>query len=130
MKRNDSSVTLLELMVVLIIVATLAILALPQLRVARENALDKEAQANLKLIQAAEKIYRMEASFYTACADRVVINQTLLLDIPSTTNWNYRVQAVPVGLFTGSAQRISDNRVWCVQRDTVIPYDAGGGCTY
>ncbi len=122
MKRNDSSVTLLELMVVLIIVATLAILALPQLRVARENALDKEAQANLKLIQAAEKIYRMEASFYTACADRVAINQTLLLDIPSTNNWTYNV-VIAGNDFTGQAIRISDGRDWCIQKDTVIPYD-------
>lgn len=125
MIRDDSSVTLLELIVVVIIIGVLAILALPQLRVARVNALDREAQANLRLIQAAEKIYRMEATFYAVCADRGAINTTLLLDIPDTPNWTYAV-SVSGGLFTGRAGSVvganDPSRAWCVQRDSATPY--------
>lgn len=115
----------MELMVVLIIVGILAILALPQFRTAREKALDKEAQANLKIIQAAEKIYRMEATFYPTDAytpDTAAVNSMLLLDIPPTANWAYSVDSTVLP-FRGKAVRSIDGRIWCIRKDDLEPSD-------
>ncbi|MCM8795768.1 MAG: prepilin-type N-terminal cleavage/methylation domain-containing protein, partial [Candidatus Omnitrophica bacterium] len=59
--------TLLELVVVIIIIGILATFGISQYIPARERALGKEAIANLKLIAAAERIYRMETGRY--CTD-------------------------------------------------------------
>jgi len=62
--KKDKGFTLVELLIVVVIVGILAALGLPQFTKAREHAMGKEAIVNLKLIAAAEKIYRMEASAY------------------------------------------------------------------
>jgi type II secretory pathway pseudopilin PulG len=53
-----------------VILGILATLGVGQYTVARERQLGKEAQANLKLIRAAERIYRMEnaTNSYTNCS--------------------------------------------------------------
>ncbi|MBU1727433.1 MAG: type II secretion system GspH family protein [Candidatus Omnitrophica bacterium] len=83
--------TLLEMIVVIIIVGILATLGFSQYGSYREKVVDKEAQANLKLIQAAERIYRMEYGFYypyQQSATAAQINDMLRLTLP-TKNWNY-----------------------------------------
>ncbi len=122
--------TLIELIVTLIIIGILAALSLPQFGKTREHALGKEAIANLKLIAAAEKIYRMEAitGYYPRVApnpqsDIGQINTYLRLSIPTGTsplytdrNWNYSV--------TGAANTFSS---------TATRTATGGsysGCTY
>lgn len=130
MNKKDIGFNLLELMAVLIIIGILAIIAIPQFRVARESTLDREVRANLRLIQAAEKIYRMEVSVYSSAADISTINTRLLLDLPASTNWNYKVDSVTATNFTGKAQRTLDNRVWCITRIIDDPYDASGGCVW
>ena len=62
--RAKKSFTLAEVLVVLIIVAILAALALPNFGAVKEKSLDREAKASLALIQAAEKIYKMETAVY------------------------------------------------------------------
>lgn len=120
--NKNKSFSILELMVVLIIVGLLAVLGLPQIRTAREDALDKEAHANLKLIQAAEQYAFMKGA-YSACNNRNQINSRLLLDIPTSTNWDYKVDSVSATNFTARARRsLAPRRVWCVQRDTITPY--------
>lgn len=121
------SFTLLELIIVVIIIGILATFAMPAFRVTQERALDNEARANLKLIFAAEKIYRMETNAYVACVDITAVNNTLKLSIPtSSPNWNYKVDAT-ITTFTGKAQRTStsDSRVWCIDQLTEEPYQTG-----
>ncbi|MFH1398308.1 MAG: type II secretion system protein [Candidatus Omnitrophota bacterium] len=109
MKR---SYTLTELMVVLIIIGVLAILAIPLITGPREQAMDNEAKVNLKLIQAAEKIYHMEYNQYWPAADNDALNQNLTLSLPKATNnnrnWNYSATS------DGSvgAVRYSGSRTW------------------
>lgn len=97
-KRRVLAVTLVEILVTLIIVAILVALALPQFTLTRERSLAKEAKANLKLIDAAERIYRMENGFYypydTSTQARDNINTNLKISLAAGTtqnNWQYQV---------------------------------------
>jgi len=97
MAYNERGVTFIELIFVLVIIGILASLALPNYRNIKEQALDKEAKVNLKLIQAAEKIYRMEVGFYyhsIVCPDNAGINTNLRLSLPtgSSRSWSYQTQ--------------------------------------
>ena len=58
------SFTLIEMLVVLVIIATLAALAWPNYMAIKEKTLNREAKATLALIRAAEKVYKMEEGFY------------------------------------------------------------------
>ncbi|MCM8795779.1 MAG: hypothetical protein NC928_03750, partial [Candidatus Omnitrophica bacterium] len=77
---------------------------------ARERALGKEAIANLKLIAAAERIYRMETGRYCtdrstpACHTLNAINTQLKLSL-TTTNWTYAIRVPVSGGFTATADR-------------------------
>lgn len=99
LKRKGFS--LLEVLVVIIVIGILVALALPGFGVTKERTLDKEAKANLRLIQAAEKIYRMEMGFYfplaASSSDVNLINANLKVRLPvppKTISWNYLVDAV------------------------------------
>lgn len=126
--------TLLELIVVIVIIAILAVISFPQFTKMKENSLDQEAIANLKLIQTAEKIYKLETTFYNPCENVYGINEGLKLSIPTaeTRNWNYEVEVTgtaPDDTFTGKAQRKgSDSRVKCIDQDDDVPCD-GAACT-
>lgn len=74
----------------------MAILALTQYGSYRETALDKEVKANLKLITAAEKIYRMTAGGYYPMAGGTVSNMSaintnlkLFLSTAANRRWSY-----------------------------------------
>jgi len=83
--------TLVELIVVILIIGVLSTLGLVQYGPAREGALDREAIVNLKLIQAAMKIYGMEVGGYFDSSDVGVLNQDLKLALP-TRNWAYTTE--------------------------------------
>ena len=57
MKRNNSGFTLVEIMIVVLIVALLASIAIPNLLRARMSAHDASAQATLKAISTAMESY-------------------------------------------------------------------------
>jgi len=89
---NAKGFNMMELLVVCIIVGILASIALVQLQGPKEDALSKEAKANLKLIAAAEKVYRLEVGGYVDAANEIEINSRLRLMLPkSQTNWKYNV---------------------------------------
>ena len=95
-------------MVVVVIVGVLATLAVTQFSASRETALQKEAVANLKLIAAAEKIYRMELLSFTTGNDNADINGRLRLMLPTTSSrWAYTVPTATPNAFCAQAQKVA-----------------------
>jgi len=100
--------TLLEILMVVMIVTILAGLGMPQYFKTRERALGNEAIANLKLIAAAEKIYRMENNQYYPASDTESnisnINNNLKLSLVEN-NWHYSITG-GASTFTAAADRL------------------------
>ncbi len=116
---NKRAFSTMELIAVLVIIGILSAIALPQFRAARENALEREAQSVLKLIQAAEKIYGVEMTHYWAYSTTTGINSGLKLDIPLNNNWAYSVDSVTSTNFR--AKGVRGGKTWCIQRTGVEP---------
>ena len=108
--------TLIELMIVVVIIGVLATLAVTQYGASRDAAFEKEAIANLKLIAAAEKIYRMETSTYSAGGSNSAINDNLRLMLPVVTSkWAYTIPNHDATQFCAQADKNSDVTVhWSV----------------
>ncbi len=121
-----SAFSLLELMVVVIIIGILATLSIVQFTGPKEQSLTKEAKANLKLIAAAQKIYRMETGSYVTAADETEINQRLRLMLPQkadSKNWNYKVTEATATTFNATATRTrgSDIRTYFINETLEEP---------
>jgi len=118
-KEKEAGFTLIELIIVVLIVAVLAGIAIPNYVKSKGRVIEKEGIANVKLIAGAETISNSENGAYTAC---VCSNATdcvaatgcaqLLKIMLNSTNWNYSVDGS--GNITASAQGASGL----------------GGCTY
>ncbi|MCM8783046.1 MAG: type II secretion system GspH family protein [Candidatus Omnitrophica bacterium] len=130
-------VSLLELLIVTIIIGILAALSLPLFERTRERALDNEAKANLKLIQAAQRIYQMEVGFFLDCAGlggASCINTYLRLSLPAGLRsiWSYDTTAVGTDEFLGIAQRNTPNaswlRSWSINATAEEARCSGNGC--
>ena len=131
MLNNKKSFTLIELLVVIIIIGILAALALPGFGVSKERVLDKEAKANLALIQAAEKIYKMEAGFYypSTGTDSVVatINEFLRVNLPTgALSWTYTVDTDNTKTTAGRLP--GDTRIWSLDHTGSSATCTGTGC--
>lgn len=115
--RKERGFKLIEILIVIIIIGILAILALPQFGKAKERAMDKEAIANLKLISAAEKIYRMEATYYYPNSGTAAVggmNTFLRLSLPegSSRNWDYTIESGGTASFDARGARYSPPSGW------------------
>ena len=126
---RDRAFTILELMVVVIIVGILATLSVQHMFAGREMALEREAISNLKLIVAAEKIYRLETESYISLVGLTAINQNLNLAISNSTFWNYKVELTGGG--TGISARAQRNNgaatTFCLDQTQI---NETKGCTY
>ena len=103
MKNNKFAFTLIELILIISIISILSVIGITSYDKSRNKALSREALANLKLIAAAERIYKMEdnAGSYKACscsstsgcnATTTGCNPLLKLNL-NPTNWRYSVAA-------------------------------------
>ncbi|MFA6358107.1 MAG: prepilin-type N-terminal cleavage/methylation domain-containing protein [Candidatus Omnitrophota bacterium] len=122
---------LVELIVVLVIVGIIITFAAPQFGVTKERALDKEAKATVALIQAAERIYKMEAGFYypPAASTSVVadINTWLKLDLSAAApSWTYAVD--DSNKRTTASRKPSGSRVWTLTFSGDTPVCTGTAC--
>ena len=105
--------TLIELLIVIIIIGITATLALVNYGSYNENVLDKEAMASLRLIQAAEKIYRMEnqSIYFPDTGEQTswtTINANLKLDL-SALNWAFQADQNGCGQTTRTHNSITRN---------------------
>lgn len=130
--KKNKAVTLAELLIVIIIIGILTALALPQFNKSKEHAIGKEAIANLKLIAAGEKIYRIETNTYFPVGSETGIaniNSYLRLSI-TEANWDYSVTGA-ASSFTAMAQRQSGTYSSCrysidqTQEDPVVVSGVG-----
>ncbi|MDD5506378.1 MAG: prepilin-type N-terminal cleavage/methylation domain-containing protein [Candidatus Omnitrophica bacterium] len=128
---NKKSFSLIELIVVVVIIGILAALALPGFGTSKERVLDKEAKANLALIQAAEKIYKMESGFYypSSGSTNVIadINTYLRVNLPTgALSWTYEVDGDDS---QATASRLpSSSRVWTLTFSGSTPSCTGTAC--
>lgn len=98
---------------VIVVIGILATIGISQYGTVKEKAIDKEAIVSLKLIVAAEKIYRMETGDYFHPEDNADLNNNLKLSLPAgdNRNWDYRF------VFNGQppcaqATRHNQDKVW------------------
>jgi len=102
--------TLLEIITVILIVGVLATLAVTHYTPARDRAIGREAVAALRLIAAAERIYRMELGGYypplgaSPETNVALINRDLRLLI-NENNWDYYIDSNGDNTFTAHADR-------------------------
>lgn len=127
MKRGFN---LLELVIVLIIVGVLATIALPSYTRSREQGLGGEALSNLRLISAAEKVYRLEiGTFWPSNGGNdtslTSINTNLKLYL-TNTNWNWSITGT-ASAFTAYGDRVSGAYADCVYSITQGGTETKGG---
>ena len=91
-RNKNKAYTLVELVLVVTIIGILSGVGVMSYSKSRNKAVSREALANLKLIAAAERIYKMESNsgVYVACATTSVCNSLLKLSL-NPTNWSYSV---------------------------------------
>lgn len=99
--QESGGFTLIELLITVLVVAILVALGIINYTGSKERAISKEAIVNLKLIAAAEKIYRMEIGGYypsdgASPQEHIQnINSYLKLSLSpaASRNWDYSVTA-------------------------------------
>lgn len=114
--------TLIELVLVVSIILILAAIAIPNFAKTKETTLDREAKANLNLIAAAEKIYKMENDLnaYGNCANAADCNSLLRLTL-DPKNWSYSVSNASTSAFKGKATRVTNaSKCYQINQDGTI----------
>lgn len=107
--EERKGMTLIEIIAVIVIIGILAAIAIPNFNTQREHIYGKEAIANLKLIAAAERIYRLEMNDYYLPfgteSNVLNLNSNLKLRL-NETNWDYSVTTTKdPDTFTATAER-------------------------
>jgi type II secretory pathway pseudopilin PulG len=94
--------TLVELILVVVVVITLALIGVPSYVKSKNRAIGREGISNIKLMAAAERIYRMENGAYAACGSTAACNSTLKLML-NGKNWSYFAGSTGQVLATSTA---------------------------
>jgi prepilin-type N-terminal cleavage/methylation domain-containing protein len=106
--KKIAAFTLIELLIVIVIIGIIAAVAAPGFDRTKQDALSREAIASLKLMAAAQKVYKMESNNnrYVACANAALCNTALSLDL-HPSNWLYAVSVnAGTGVATLTATRV------------------------
>lgn len=120
--------SLYELIVTIIVIATLATLSMRHYGVQREKSFDTEAQTNLAMILAAERDYRRQLGAYYVSGNEALLNSNLagvLLPTAAVANrpWNYLTSA-GVNICCAQATRtVAPVRTWrlcCNEREPIL----------
>jgi prepilin-type N-terminal cleavage/methylation domain-containing protein len=112
--------TLIELLIVVIVIALLVSMAVPAFYSAKLKTLHREAQAGLRMVQAAEKVRRTDTGTYTQCNSTADCNDILQLDLPETGTWAYSVGGVANTTFCAQAVWEGHARVWHAHVDSDV----------
>ncbi|MFC1592492.1 type II secretion system protein [Candidatus Omnitrophota bacterium] len=108
--------TLLESIAVIMIIAILTGIAIAKYSKPKENILDKEAIASLKLLRSVQGIYHKDGQTYYASAVIGEINDNLKVSLPTagSRNWNYEVWNNGCSQATRNG---GDGRIWFLRID-------------
>ncbi|MCQ9205296.1 MAG: hypothetical protein NG737_03190 [Omnitrophica bacterium] len=110
-KRSRKAINLVELIIVIVIAGILLTFAVPAFINAQLKIKDKEAQANLKILQAAAKNFGIDNDGYgpggRLCEGTAACNAELGTDIP-IGQWHYRVD-IDSGTFCIDADKVNDS---------------------
>jgi prepilin-type N-terminal cleavage/methylation domain-containing protein len=98
MQKKDPAFTLIELTLVIVVVASLAAIAMPLYNKTKQRMVQKEGLVNLKLIATGEIVGRMRLGDYVDCSCSSAATCTgasgcssLLKVVLNTQNWSYSV---------------------------------------
>lgn len=135
LKIRKLGFTLIEVVTVIIIIGVLATLAIPSFQTMRERSIDQEAVANLRLIAAGERIFRMEVgNYYVSTAPHITninTNVSLFLPFGATRNWDYTTvadnAAHPQTCCALATRRNAGARTWRIRNTEEDPVQ-GGTC--
>ena len=109
--------TLIEMMIVVMILGILAGIAVPSYLRSQERTYTKEAIVSLRLLRAAQMVYRSEfGTFYPGSGSEgniSDINTNLRLNL-TETNWDYDITASSNSTFTAQADRLTGIYSACV----------------
>ncbi|UCC94372.1 MAG: type II secretion system protein [Candidatus Omnitrophota bacterium] len=126
-----AAITFLEMMTVVIIIGILATLGVNHFGMVREQALCREAIAQLRLIQATENVILLETNAFVECDDDGLIDPTacnaaLDLVIP-IVEWHYSVDVNAAGNdYTVTATRQDAGACfYTITRNAINPVNNG-----
>lgn len=115
---------------VVVVIGILAAVVFPEYTRAREHAVDKQAQAILKLIRAAESNYALKSSYCYPISSSTSsvpnLNSNLKLDLVDNGEWSYLVEDLTPGFqATLTRNRGGYNRRWSINNS-----NENAACTY
>ena len=126
--NNHRGMTLMEIMIVVIIMAVVAALAVPQYRNTVEHARASEATTNLSIILMGEKLYKTDNGTYLGgllCPGGAnpqtcpAINTPLNVDI-TAQYYNLTVGAATKVAFTATAARRGGTKVYTIDQTGTV----------
>ena len=103
---RNKGFTLLELLIVVIVIAVLATIALPQFTNVAEQGRESKAMANLRSIAETQRRLEVENGLFTnPLASEGAILAALGIDAVADTDWNYAFTVLTDNTFTIDASR-------------------------
>lgn len=125
------SFTLIELVVVIAILGILVSFGLPSYHKTLEKVRGNEAVSQLKIIQAREKVSRLQTGTFVNCTDTDDCNKELRLMLPGD-NWAYQVRDADANDFNATADRTGgtwDSCIYWINSTANITAN-NGNCVY